>query len=245
MGGRLGIRHFAPAVAAALLFVVLITGGALAAPSSSIGVDRGPAGWAPITLRPGCSVSGDVVASANRLMKDRYKLGTRPAVRLPHNPTWRENPFHDDNWLFGYHSLRFVLTLEAAWAKTGARRYLNRALFLARDWFRDNPRSTPRSRFSWDDHATAWRAMVYACTGELVPVSGWLRSALLLHGSVLASPSFYVRHGNHALNQAMGLLEVGRVLHRSDWIKLAGYRINKLIAASVDLTRSRSSGEAV
>ena len=190
---------------------------------------------APVhTLRPGCAVSGNVVAAADRLIKDRYTLGSRPAVRLPHNPTWSENPFHDDNRLFDYHSLRFVLKLEAAWAKTGARRYLDRALFLLRDWYRDNPRAAPRSRFSWNDHATAWRAIVYACTAELVPMSSWLHSALVLHGTVLADPHFFVHHGNHALNQSIGLLDIGCFLHRAGWMSLAADRIDGLVAESVD-----------
>ena len=43
---------------------------------------------APVhTLRPGCAVSGNVVAAADRLMKDRYTLGLtagRPPAPQPH-----------------------------------------------------------------------------------------------------------------------------------------------------------------
>ena len=189
---------------------------------------------APVTLREGCAISGDVVAAADRLMKDRYKLGPRPTVKLPHDPTWRENPFHDSNWLFNYHSLRFVLKLEAAWAKTGKQAYLTRALFLLKDWLDDNPRAHPRSSAAWERHATAWRAMVYACTADLVSMRPWLQRALVLHGQVLADDRFYVHHGNHALNQAIGLLEVGCFLHRAGWLDLAADRINRLVVESVD-----------
>jgi hypothetical protein len=187
-----------------------------------------------VVPRAGCALSGNVVGAADRLLHNRYTLGSERTVRLPANPTWRENPFHDDNWLFDYHSLRFVLKLEAAWAQTGNRRYLDRALFILHDWLRDNPRSAPRSRFSWDDHATAWRAMVLACTADIVPMSAWLRSALVLHGAVLASPGFYVRHGNHALNQSIGLLDVGCVLRRVDWMGTAARRIGDLVVESID-----------
>lgn len=188
----------------------------------------------PMTLRAGCAVSGDVVSAADRLLKNRYKLGPRPAVVLPQNPTWRENPFHDRNWLFNYHSLRFVLKLEAAWAKTGRQRYLDRAVFLLKDWLHDNPRSHPRSAAAWEHHATAWRAMVYACTAAILPSSAWLQGALELHGRVLAEDRVYEDHGNHALNQAIGLLEVGCVLHRAGWLDLAARRINGLVVESVD-----------
>ncbi|HSS34753.1 MAG TPA: heparinase II/III family protein, partial [Patescibacteria group bacterium] len=188
----------------------------------------------PVTLRAGCAVSGDVVTVADRLLKNRYKLGPRPAVVLPRNPTWRENPFHDRNWLFNYHALRFVLKLEAAWAKTGRQRYIDRAVFLLKDWLHDNPRSHPRSAAAWEHHATAWRAMVYACTAAIVPSSAWLQAALELHGRVLADERVYEDHGNHALNQAIGLLEVGCVLHRAGWLDLAARRINGLVVESVD-----------
>jgi hypothetical protein len=37
----------------------------------------------------------------------------------------------------------------------------------------------------------------------------------------LADPGFYVGRGNHALNQDIGLLDVGLTLGRADWIDLA------------------------
>ncbi len=136
--------------------------------------------------------------------------------------------------MFNYHSLRFVLKLEAAWAKTGRQAYLTRALFLLKDWLADNPRAHPRSSAAWERHATAWRAMVYACTADLVSMRPWLQRALVLHGQVLADERFYVHHGNHALNQAIGLLEVGCFLHRAGWLDLAADRINRLVVESVD-----------
>jgi hypothetical protein len=73
----------------------------------------------------------------------------------------------------------------------------------------------------------------------------WLRDALVLHGRTLADPAFYRYGGNHALNQAIGLLEVARVLKRTDWRDLAGQRINTLILTSVDaegVTNEQSIG---
>jgi hypothetical protein len=57
---------------------------------------------------------------------------------------------------------------------------------------------------------------------------------LLLHGQTLADPEFYVQHGNHALNQNIGLLDVGCVLDRTDWMSLAARRIDALLVESVD-----------
>ncbi|TMD27712.1 MAG: hypothetical protein E6I94_09345, partial [Chloroflexi bacterium] len=207
------------------------SGSSSASPASSPPAS-GPPG---IVLREGCDAGTNPIPAANRLMANEYRLTPKPTVRLPANPTWRENPFHDNLWQFHYHSLVYVLQLEGAWARTGENRYLDRAVFLLRDWLRDNPRSNPPSPFSWNDHSTAWRAAVLACTAEIVPVSTWLRQALLLHGSTLADPAFYRRHGNHALNQSIALLDVGHVLNRTDWMQLASARINALIEESVDV----------
>jgi hypothetical protein len=188
----------------------------------------------PIPLGRDCSSSSASLALANDLMQNRYTLAGHPTVTLPSNPTWRENPLHDDNWVFNYQSLRFVWDLIAAWAQTGDRSYLDRGLFLLHDWYLDNPRSAPRSPFSWEAHATAWRAIVYTCAAEMVPATSWLNNALLLHGRTLASSTFYVYHGNHALNQARGLLGIGCFLRRSDWKTLAVSRIATLVTESVD-----------
>jgi hypothetical protein len=183
---------------------------------------------------PDCLYSRDALDRANELMHNRYRLGSFPAVTLPANPSWTENPLHDDNWRFQLHSLRFTLDLFTAARETGNMAYRDRALAIIRDWIHDNPRHGSPTIWSWNDHATAFRAIVLSCTADMTGMTTWLRSALLVHGATLADPSFYVRVGNHALNQAMGLLEVGRVLGRSDWMSLAGTRIDTLLAGSVD-----------
>lgn len=198
----------------------------LAAPAAAATLSSTVPSWCRNTSSP--------VARADELVANRYLLSPHPIVTLPANPTWRENPLHDANWLFQYHAMRYVLDLFAAWKKTGLGVYRDRALFLLRDWAASNPRSAPPSAYSWNDHSTALRAVVYACAAAMTPMTTWLRSALNLHGVTLASPSFYVGIGNHALNQSIGLLEVGRALGRRDWMTLARDRTNRLILQSVD-----------
>ena len=181
-----------------------------------------------------CVRSADPVARADELLDNRYLLDPFPIVRLPARLTWAEDPFHDSNWQFQFQTLRFTLDLLNAATATGTTAYSDRALFLLKDWMAKNPRSKPASRFAWNNHSTAWRAVVYACAAELTPMSDWLHDALVLHGRTLADPDFYVGHGNHALNQSIGLLEVGHVLGRDDWTALARDRINTLVKESVD-----------
>lgn len=206
-------------------------GGASAHPMVAEGVDPPP----DATVYPGyCRYSSDYLANADRLLADRYRLSPHPIVRLPHDLRWNEDPLHDRNWQFQFHALRYVLDLFAAWHRTGRVAYRDRAVFLLRDWARDNPRFGAPSPFSWNDHSTALRAVVYACAADLLPMTTWLRTALVLHGRTLADPRFYVRLGNHALNQSVGLLEVGRVLGRADWMRLARDRLSALVVRSVD-----------
>lgn len=186
------------------------------------------------SIRSECAGPPDSKAIADGLLRNRYTLANYPTVTLPSNPTWRENPLRQINWLFNYHSLRYVWALTTAWSQTGDRRYLDRARFLLYDWQRDNPRGAARSSYAWNDHATAWRAMVYVCAAEILPHSTWLMRTLREHGATLADPSFYVGVGNHALNQGIGLLEVGHALRRTDWMNLAASRITRLITRSVD-----------
>jgi hypothetical protein len=174
------------------------------------------------------------VARADELLANRYLLAPHPIVTLPLNPTWRENPLRDANWQFQYHAMRYVQDLFTAWKSTGNDAYRTRALFLLHDWAASNPRSNPQSPYSWNDASTALRAVAFACAAELTPMTTWLRDALLLHGRTLADPAFYVRLGNHALLQSVGLLEVGRVLGRGDWMTLARDRLNRLVLDSVD-----------
>lgn len=168
------------------------------------------------------------------MLANRYTFSNMPTVELPADPRWNESPLKSRNWEFQYHTLRFVWDLTAAFEQTGDARYLDRAGVLLRDWVEDNPRRAGRSVFSWNDHATAWRAVVLVCAAELLPDEPWLENAVLLHGRTLADPAFYVRHSNHALNQNVGLLEVGCRVGRGDWIDLAAVRLDRLVRESVD-----------
>ena len=204
-----------------------------------------PSAPLPTDLSPDCVNSADAMDRADGIMANRYRFGKWPAVTLSSNLSWTENPFHDNNWMFQEHNLRWVLDLYTAGRATGDPTYAQRGFAILQDWIHDNPRFAARSIWAWNDHTTALRAVVLACTADLYEMTSWLRSALTLHGTTLASDSFYRHEGNHALNQSIGLLEVGRVLNRSDWTTLAQNRINALLLASVDsqgVTNEQSVG---
>jgi hypothetical protein len=178
--------------------------------------------------------SGDPVPRADELLMNRLTLHAMETVDLPDDPDWTESPLGSRNWEFQYHSLRFVLDLVNAFDRSGDARYRDRAAKLLRDWHEDNPPGTARSPFAWNDHATAWRATVYACAAAVLEPEPWLEAALTLHGRTLAAPGFYRGAGNHALNQNVGLLDVGCRLGRQDWMDLAALRLDRLVVSSVD-----------
>lgn len=171
--------------------------------------------------------------AALHLMAGRYKLGDHPLVRLGLRPTWAEDPLHDRNWRERLQMLRFPMALMIEWQDTGSPRYRDRGLALVRSWIAHNPRSDPVSAYSWGDHATAWRTITLVCIARMLPRLSWLDRAIATHATVLADPAFYVGRGNHALNQAIGLLDAACYLGRRGWQRLAARRIGALVAKSI------------
>ena len=91
------------------------------------------------------------------------------------------------------------------------------------------------SDMSWNDHSAALRAVVLACLADQLPTARLARRrAPAPRRDARATPRSTWTHGNHALNQSIGLLEVGRVTGNAGWVALAADRIAVLIQASID-----------
>lgn len=237
-------RLFRPLTAAATIAATALVWAPPASPPPSSQLPVRPVPPGSITVASDgaharTSVCGRPIAharqTADELLANQYALARFPRVSLPEDPRWNEDPVHDPNWPYNLHTLRFANALWAAWVETGVRAYRDRYEFILHDWYRDNPRAHPPSRWSWADHSTAWRGIVYACALERLPGRAWVREAALLHGRMLADESFFVDHGNHALNQAVGLLELGCALDVGSWRTLAARRIDRLAAESIDV----------
>lgn len=186
-----------------------------------------------------------VLRRADALLHDRYRLGDHPEVTLPHDLTWREDPLHDANWLVRFHGLSWVRTLLDAWRISGRQRYAGRATAVIHDWLADNPRSAPRSGWSWYDQSTGIRASTIACAAAMLGMTGPMRDGLAVHGRLLASPGFYVGVGNHALDQDIGLMDAAHALGRADWLAIAARRVGTLVVRSVSeagVTNEQSVG---
>jgi hypothetical protein len=233
MAGRPPHAHIARAIAGAVLLLLAVAVPD-AAPTSA--KPPGPVRATGVPAPdPGCaSPEADAVQQADGLMADHYALDFHAAVDIPFPPTWAEDPFGDRNWRFHFHSLDYLTTLLTATDMTGDPSYLQRAMDLAHSWLDLNPVAEPPSDFSWNDHSAALRAQILVCLDRAEPGHDWLADGLRLHARMLADPDFYVSHGNHALNQNIGLLEIGCQLGRDDWTDLAASRIDTLLRRSVD-----------
>lgn len=167
-------------------------------------------------------------------MRGVYRLPGFAPVELGLDPDWTEDPFRDANWVIRFQGLRWTRHLIAAWEQTGDPRYLLRWRDLLADWVADNPRNAPASPHSWDDHATAFRGMVLSCASQDWVREPWLLAAMTEHGRTLADQRFYVKRGNHAVDQTLGLLALGCVTPRPSWIALSEKRMLKLVGQGID-----------
>lgn len=183
---------------------------------------------------PRCESQDPDDAAVEALLAGRYRFPPHPTISLPWPIDWTADPLRDRNWRFQLHALAWLEPLIGRWSATGDRQALDRAYAVVRRWLAANPRRDPPSAFSWEAHATALRASVLACLAGAAPAPAWLLEGLRLHGRVLADPDTPVPAGNHALNQAIGLLEVGCLLGRADWAAIAAARLQRLLPASVD-----------
>lgn len=151
----------------------------------------------------------------NELLENRLTLSSHyPTYQLSFPYDWSNNPHGNQNWMFLLHAMRWLQPLIDAHVRHRDEVALTKARDVIRHWIAANPRDDPPSRHSWSEHATAWRAILFA--------NFWLQyrksdiqtdefQALFLasireHGRLLASSEFYVSNHNHGLNQNAALL---------------------------------------
>jgi hypothetical protein len=182
----------------------------------------------------GFTKGGGDAAAAKALMAGRITLYPHAAARLPANPTWKENPFKDPNWVFQLHTLRWADVLRREGIRTKNNAMLNRHMALLSDWVKNNPRKGAPSSYSWSEMATGIRAIAFSCAIASYGYKSGLVMALNTHGGALVNPNFGAQTGNHALHARLGLLVAGCVVPNPAWVRTARSRIDSLLRGSVD-----------
>ncbi|SMX99878.1 Heparinase II/III-like protein [Brevibacterium sp. Mu109] len=156
---------------------------------------------------------------------------------LPERPTWREDPFKDTNWVFQYHTLRWLDPLRRQ-ASEGNPEDLAVWLRYAESWIEANPPGKGVSRFSWADMVDGARSLTFAFALPAIedhrPESlGLILNSLEEHGTWLEDP-MHIKVGNHALQQHQGLLIIGAVLEKPEWVDLALSRCVEMVKTAYD-----------
>lgn len=171
------------------------------------------------------------------LLQGRLTMAPHPEWTLPAEPTWREDPFHDRNWCFQFHMLRWLEPLRRAAAKGDDAAY---AMWLTwvRDWVEKNPPASPRSKWAWTDMSDGIRAQQLCMAAPMVSerspdLLGWLEQAIRTHADHLVDPR-NMGNANHALHQQESLFIVGRVLGEDHLTTLALTRMGDLLREQYD-----------
>jgi hypothetical protein len=234
------------ALALAMLLGVLAPQAAFGRKPTVPRLARGDGGPPTLTLHvsPACNHPYKAQKVADDLMADRYTFENEPTVILPPPEQWDWTDWTGDvvnrvNWRFQFHALVWVLALVDAWERTGEERYKERALFVVRSWVEHNPIDAPASPLAYYPHGIGLRAISLVCVAKALvanalPIEPWLQQALVDHGRTLRDPDYYLGHSNAAVNQSIGLLEIGCLLDRPNWQRVAEKRINTLVAESID-----------
>jgi len=189
---------------------------------------------AAFTLCDAADGSTPTVAQADALLANKYTFFPFSTVTLPSNLTWKENPFHNDSWVLKLHQMFWTEPLWYAYTQTGLTKYRDRYVALLKDWYYNNPTTNPPSPWSWAQHSTAIRAMVVSCAVARGFGYSWMHALADEHGRLLASSSFYLQTGNRALDQDIGLLDIGCVRANTSWKNTAVSRTNAWAVHDVD-----------
>lgn len=172
---------------------------------------------------------GDDEEVATALLNGELTMRPHGLWSLPRNPTWKENPFSDNNWQFQYHMLRWLdpLRRTAQEGNAQAAEAWERYVF---SWIKAHPPGKSKSRWAWADMADGIRARELCYGLMVVGEQDWLIRSLEQHRDWLMNPK-HIKNGNHGLHQTVGLFVVAAVLEDAGSMNLAakwlGERLRK------------------
>lgn len=189
----------------------------------------------------------ELIPNALSYMDSKHQYYKYPTVQLSENYDWTEDPFNDPSWNWNLHNMNYVVTLTRAFEINNNNDYLARAEFLVLDWINDNRLYifTPPSKYSWNDHSTAFRLLNWLYFYEVWKNSSrftdkkaeMILRGMLGHAKLLASDFFYTRNHNHGIDQDRALLAFSLMqpnfTQSSKWGLLAQKRIKQQFDFSV------------
>ena len=168
----------------------------------------------------------------DELLAGKLTLPPHPTWNIPDELTWYENPFGEVNWQAQINMLRWLDPLRRA-ADQGNKQAADLWIRVVSSWIEKNPPGKGRSTYTWSDMVEAVRAMTMCFGLPMLEIHApeaidQVLKSIAEHGEWLANPK-NIRRGNHALQQHQGLLVIGSVLERQDWLELATSRAVELL----------------
>jgi hypothetical protein len=172
-------------------------------------------------LDKGATRGGNSARGRKVVRESLYTLPPFDPVVLPRDLTWGEDPFQNRSWAWRLHSFAFVPDVIAYHRASSDPKALAFLSHTVDDWLRKNAAGDPPTSMSWHDQATAVRLehimmiLEYARNTSLSPeqCTALLR-AIYVHAEILVS--FYARHTNHGLDQALALAVAGLAFPEMD-----------------------------
>ncbi|MDP9870251.1 MULTISPECIES: heparinase II/III family protein [Streptosporangium] len=196
----------------------------------------GPAKLSLAESRGKVTCQGDQFSTvpATDAMSGRLAFVGLPPVDLGRDIDWRIDPYGNRSWALNLHTLRWMGRLVVDYEATGRRDRLDRAVEIAEDWVRDNPRGGPgTSEWAWAEHPVALRAPALVCLSAHVK-DDWLAATLAEHAEILADAALYKGGHNHGLDQDIALLAIGCRFGEQDWTALALRRMSASARLAID-----------
>ncbi|MDO5696830.1 MAG: heparinase II/III family protein [Dermatophilus congolensis] len=200
---------------------------------------------APASARPTYPCADlDLMAAGNpreAVLADKFAYGPYKATTVGDgtgNIDWDTDPYNRVSWRMWLNAFRWLGSIVSA-AGDGDVEARDHALAIVADWMRDHPTD-------WVDNVTArestmHRTNMILCLREAIddPGSGrlptqfaWLDQALETHAEFLAK--HYSGHGNHGVNESVGLVGAGVVLDRPDLVEVAVGRLREVLPIAID-----------
>lgn len=147
---------------------------------------------------------------------------------------WTADPFHDRNWRFQFHTLRWINPL--LWdALDGSQESATEWKRIVRSWYDANvPPQRAEDSYAWMDMTDGNRAIQLSIGAPLInDADEWYLELLVVHRNWLFDDCNIV-DGNHGLHQNLGLFVVSTVLNDEPGMTKAIDRLGAQILEAFD-----------
>lgn len=158
------------------------------------------------------------IEAVERLERIGFEAIKRPDLKPVKVDTpfdWSVDPFKDENWMFQFHTLRWIRPYIASYKATNRAYYFRKAFEIVEDWYRSDVK--PES-VVWGDMATGIRSEVIyelyeAVNGVDQLYENFCRIVDIAksHYEVLLRPGFINTRHNHALFALHGLKSLNKI----------------------------------